>query len=67
LTVDVIPSELQETEKKNAGAERFVAHVESMDERLKGATVGLVNLKDFQERRKALEEEQSQASLQAAP
>lgn len=38
-----------------------------MDERLKGATVGLVNLKDFQERRKALEEEQSQASLQVAP
>jgi len=29
-----------------------------MDEKLKKSTVGLVNLKDFQERRKALEEEQ---------
>ncbi|KAL7415850.1 XAP5, circadian clock regulator-domain-containing protein [Mrakia frigida] len=48
----------KETEKKNAGSERFVAHVESMDEKLKKSTVGLVNLKDFQERRKALEEEQ---------
>lgn len=55
----------QETEKKNAGAERFVKITESMDERLKKSTVGLVNLKDFQATRKALEEEQAMASAQA--
>ncbi|CED84813.1 Uncharacterized conserved protein XAP-5 [Phaffia rhodozyma] len=54
----------KETEKKNAGADRFVAHVESMDERLKKSTVGLVNLKDFQEKRKALEAEQMMLTAQ---
>lgn len=36
-----------------------------MDERLKKSTVGLVNLKDFQATRKALEEEQAMAAAQA--
>jgi hypothetical protein len=55
---------MQETEKKKAGAERFVTHIESLDEKLKKSTVGLVNLKDFQEKRKALEIEQAIAGAQ---
>jgi protein FAM50 len=59
---------LQETEKRAAGQERFVSHVESVDERLKKSTIGLVNLKDFQERRKALEEEQlANSALEGPP
>lgn len=57
----------QETEKKKGGAERFVTHVESLDEKLKKSTVGLVNLKDFQEKRKALEIEQAIAGAQVLP
>lgn len=35
-----------------------------MDERLKKQTIGLVNLKDFQNKRKALEEEHAMLSAQ---
>lgn len=47
-------------------ADRFVGVVESIDDRLKKQTVGLVTLEDFQKTRNELEEEQRQAAAKSS-
>ncbi|MBW0479092.1 hypothetical protein O181_018807 [Austropuccinia psidii MF-1] len=47
----------RETDRNRTGADRFVGKSDSMEESLKMQTVGLVELKDFQQKRQALEEE----------
>ena len=47
-------------------ADRFVGVVESIDDRLKKQTVGLVTLEDFQKTRNELEEEQRQVAAKSS-
>ncbi|KAG9318836.1 XAP5, circadian clock regulator-domain-containing protein [Chiua virens] len=47
---------INETEKSRPSANKFVGQNDSMEDTLKNSTIGLVHLKDFQQRRKALEE-----------
>lgn len=56
---------IQEGQKDHT-AQRFVGVVESIDERLKKSTVGLVTLSDFQKTKEGLEEEQRQVAAQTA-
>lgn len=55
---------VQESQKDHT-AQRFVGVVESIDDRLKKSTVGLVTLSDFQKTRAGLEEEQRQVAAQS--
>ncbi|KAH8826982.1 XAP5-domain-containing protein [Flagelloscypha sp. PMI_526] len=50
---------ISETEKARPSANRFVGQNDSLEDTLKGKTVGLVHLEDFQQRRKELEEEKA--------
>ncbi|KAF8519488.1 XAP5-domain-containing protein [Hysterangium stoloniferum] len=47
---------IAETEKSRPSSNRFVGQYDSMEDTLKRSTVGLVHLKEFQERRQELEE-----------
>lgn len=47
---------IQETEKARPSSNRFVGQHDSMEDSLKKSTVGLVQLEEFQQRRKELEE-----------
>jgi hypothetical protein len=56
---------LQEGQRDHT-ADRFVGVVESVDDRLKKQTVGLVTLEDFQRTRNELEEEQRQVAAKSS-
>jgi protein FAM50 len=48
-----------ETEKARPSAHRFVGQNDSVEDKLKQETVGLVQLEEFQQRRKELEEKRA--------